>query len=366
MNRHHLRQYIFKVHRYLGLAIALMIIIVGITGSLLVFKREVNDFLQHAQFGTIHPQGNRLSLDEIIDRVNQHFSGDEKPTINAIEIPQSPQLPTEVWLENADKKWLQAWVHPYTGMILDIKSENDSFFNGLITLHYSLFMGEFGVIFVGIVSLFFIILIMTGLYLWPGWRKLSAGFKIKWQAPVKRKNFDIHKVVGFVCAIFLLILTFTGVCWNFSSISEPLIYALTFTPVPLGFKSEMIPGQAPLKLSEVYGIANTVIPQATITQIQIPDAKDGVFRVRKKHPQDHTLYRGMSFITLDQYSGRILQVQDATQPNRAVAIINNFIPLHFGTYWGGFSRILYVLVGVSPLILFITAWQMFIHRYKSR
>lgn len=226
-------------------------------------------------------------------------------------------------------------------------------------------MGEFGVIFVGIVSLFFMILILTGLYLWPGWRKLSAGFKIKWQTSVKRKNFDIHKVVGFVCAIVLLILAFTGVCWNFASISELLIYALTFTPIPSDYTSEIIPGQSLLKLSEVYRIASIIIPEATITQIQIPDAEDGVFRVRKKHPEDHTLYRGMSFITLDQYSGKILNVQDATQPNRAVAIINNFIPLHFGTYWGRFSQFLYVLVGLSPLILFITAWQMFTHRHPS-
>ena len=61
-----------------------------------------------------------------------------------------------------------------------------------------------------------LILSLTGLVLWPGWRKLVTGFKIKWQAHIKRVNFDIHKVVGVVAVVFLAMISFTDFCWNWS------------------------------------------------------------------------------------------------------------------------------------------------------
>jgi uncharacterized iron-regulated membrane protein len=74
-------------------------------------------------------------------------------------------------------------------------------------LHYKLLAGETGTLIMGIVALLTLILSMTGIVLWPSWRKLAAGFSIKWQhAHIKRINFDIHKVAGIITAIFLALI----------------------------------------------------------------------------------------------------------------------------------------------------------------
>ncbi|MHC5933227.1 PepSY domain-containing protein [Nostoc sp.] len=39
-------------------------------------------------------------------------------------------------------------------------------------------------------------------------------------------------------------------------------------------------------------------------------------------------------------------------------VLNSFAPLHYGTFGGLTTRILYVFVGVAPLVLFITGFVM--------
>ncbi|WP_298908692.1 PepSY domain-containing protein [uncultured Nostoc sp.] len=45
-------------------------------------------------------------------------------------------------------------------------------------------------------------------------------------------------------------------------------------------------------------------------------------------------------------------------------MLNSFPPLHYGTFGGLPTRILYVFVGLAPLILFITGFGMW--RYRKR
>ncbi|MFN6526321.1 PepSY-associated TM helix domain-containing protein [Nostoc sp. ChiSLP03a] len=47
-------------------------------------------------------------------------------------------------------------------------------------------------------------------------------------------------------------------------------------------------------------------------------------------------------------------------------VLNSFTPLHYGTFGGLPTRILYIFVGLAPLILFITSFVMWKHRYKTK
>ena len=64
-------------------------------------------------------------------------------------------------------------------------------------------------------------------------------------------------------------------------------------------------------------------------------------------------------VRLDRYSGKILQVQDSRTAKLGDRILSAFTPLHYGTFGGLLTRILYVFVGLAPLILFITGAKMF-------
>lgn len=196
MNSKKLRHLLFALHRYLGLAVGLVLIIVGLTGSLLVFHSEINSYLLHRQIGTITLQGERLSVEVVLNTARAKYANLPDFSIQRLYLPEKPDDPFNVVLKTKDSDWTEVYVNPYTGIILGStleKSLAKSFLSAIYEIHYALMAGEAGTIIVGIAALFMFILSVTGIILWSGWRKLIAGFKIKWNAHPKRVNFDIHE-----------------------------------------------------------------------------------------------------------------------------------------------------------------------------
>ncbi|MEH2153526.1 PepSY-associated TM helix domain-containing protein [Nostoc sp.] len=147
-----------------------------------------------------------------------------------IYLPDTSSSPYVGQLSSTDEQRIEVFVNPYTGKIIGERISDNTLISILLKLHYSLMAGETGTMFVGIAAFLMCILTITGLVVWPGWRKLITGFKIKFNAHPKRVNFDIHKVVGIVSVVFLFFTGFTGFCWNFYDLTEPIIYAVTIHP----------------------------------------------------------------------------------------------------------------------------------------
>ena len=360
-----LRRAAFHLHRWIGLVVGLLLILIGITGSLLVFEAEISDWLNTQQFGTIVRQAERLAPATAIE-----IAKTTHPTWQAVNlyIPAddhhpyklrmtAPAANPDLYLHGNN----EVFVHPYTGKVLGDRVERFSFYRFLLNLHYRLFAEDIGIIVVGMTGLLLLSLSLSGLMLWPGWRKLINGFKIKWDAHPKRVNFDIHKVVGIVSAIFLTITAFTGFCWNFYDVTQPAIYTLTATPTRPDPVSKPLSNQAPLGLTDVLAIADTALPERT-TIVGLPDKPTSVFSIYKQIPGG-SAYGGAVYV--DQFSGQVLRVDDERKAALGDRILNAFTPLHFGTFWGLPSRILYVFVGLAPLILFISGFVMWWYRKRK-
>jgi uncharacterized iron-regulated membrane protein len=105
--------------------------------------------------------------------------------------------------------------------------------------------------------------------------------------------------------------------------------------------------------------AETALPGGKITYIGIPTEQTGVFHVGKKMPGETYIW-GYSSVELDRYTGKILKIVDATKNlSLGQTVLNAFTPMHYGTFGGLPTRILYIFVGLSPTILFITGLIMY-------
>ena len=282
----------------------------------------------------------------------------DRPTWRVGQLQMLPkQHIYKVRLNRPDDTQWEVFVNPYTGKIMGDRQRETALFNRVLSLHYELLAGNIGMTIVGIAALFLCILTITGTLLWSGWRKLLLGFKIKWQAHPMRVNYDLHKVAGIVTAAFLGIIAFTGFCWNFYDYSEPAIYAATFTSKPAEVKSTVVAGKSTLELSDILARSDRALPNSVSTFINFPKKPDGVFEIYKKVAGDAGDFN--SYVKLDRYSGKILRVQDSRTAGLADRILNSFTPLLYGTFGGLPTRILYVFVGIAPLVLFITGSKMF-------
>lgn len=366
-----LRNIVFTLHRILGFAIGLIAILLSLTGSLIVFQGEINELFQsHQQFGAILPQGDRLSLEVILDFVKAAYANQPQMALQSVYFPFKPDDFFNVVISIPDNDSVEVYVNPYTGAILGNSlhlhpnAAVQGFLKIVYELHTSLKLGELGLQIVGIVGLVTCIVVITGIILWPGWRKLMAGFKIKWSAHPKRLNFDLHKVSGITAAIFLLLTFFTGFAWNLGYV-DPLIRAITFSPSLPELVSVPLAGQSPLPLSQQIKTAQLALPDGALRSIDLTKDPKAPLRLGMKLPQEREEY-GKSNVYLDQYSGQVLRVDNSLKASLGDKILNSFEPLHYGTFGGLPTRILYVFVGLAPLILFITGFVMWWYRKRKQ
>lgn len=354
-----LRRVLFTLHRYVGLVAGLIVAVVGLTGSLLVFEPEINHLLLQFQFGQIVPQQQQVPILSVIDTVKAVYP-EPKFTLSFLDLPPKPDAPIRVELASVNQPSIEVIVNPYTGKILGDRLTQYAVMDIIYNLHNNLLAGDTGIVIVGIAAFFLFVLSITGIILWPGWRKLIAGFKIKANAHIKRLNFDIHKVVGIFTAIFLALTAFTGFCWNFYPYTQPVIYAATLTPTPVEPKSNLIDDKLPIALAQILQRADAALPGAKTTYISFPTTPESVFMVGKQFPEEKEVWR--SRVYLDQYTGKVLQVRNSRLLLLGDQVVDFFNPLHYGTFGGLSTRILYVFVGLAPTILMITGFVMWRYR----
>ena len=355
MNTRKLRNLAFSLHRYIGLAVGLILVIVGLSGSLLVFNHEINVALVKQKYVQVVPQEQTLSLDAIATSVSTTYANKPDYKIHQLDLNFDPDI-YKFRLKNSEDEQLEVFVDAYTGKVLGTRQRDKAFFDKVYSLHYQLFAGDIGTIIVGVAALLLFFLTATGLILWNGWRNLLAGFKIKLNASKKRKNYDIHKVSGIIALVFLAMISISGFAWNFYAKIEPAIYNLTFSPQPPEVKS--IPtGEETISLEEAVNRAKATIPNAKASFISIPTEPEEVFTVYMKQPEDKQYFANN--VQIDRYSGEVLYFLNSRTASLGDRILNAFSPMHYGTFGGLPTRVLYVFVGLSPTVLFITGLTMY-------
>jgi uncharacterized iron-regulated membrane protein len=360
MNSKQIRDVVFIAHRYIGLVVGFLAAAIALTGSLLIINGWTAPLFKPKV--PITGVGEPLAIAEIANKAQSLIPN---LTLESLEIPKEVTKPITGWWLAGEDKWTEASINPYTGELLSQPKPEGSttYVDFLWSVHINLLGGEKGAYVAGIVGLLATILCVTGIMLWPGWRRLVNGFKIKWNANIKRLNFDLHKVVGIIAAVFLSMAMFTGFIWNYGTWTTPAIYAATFSPQTAEGNepvSKVIPGKPPLQFTNsLLEKASAALPEGRVTSIYFPTEPKGVFTVNKE-------VNGKEVnAAIDRYSGEIIKVNDLnTKKSLGDRVMDSFVPVHFGTFAGLPSRIFYVFVGLSPTILLITGFIMWLSRKK--
>jgi uncharacterized iron-regulated membrane protein len=348
------------LHRYIGIVVGLILIVVGLTGSLLVFHTEIEQLMVTRKFGAVVPQEQRVPADQVLATAKTAIANRPELKISGLVPPKDAISPWQARAFGEPEGFAQAFINPYTGKLMGVLDEKSNIMHTVLKLHYALLAGDTGIKIAGIAGLLMFVLGVTGFMLWPGWKNLFSGFRIKWKAHSQRLNFDIHKVAGVVAATFLVFTGFTGFAWNFWEFSEPVIYAVTFSPKTKEPESKPVEGKNTFALSAILAKSDAALPGTVASWIGLPTAPTETFTIYRKQLQDTDDFSNAVY--LDQYSGEVLKVKNAQQASLGDRVTDSFSPLHYGTFWGLPTRILYVFVGLSPLILLITGLTMYRYR----
>ncbi|MQX52874.1 PepSY-associated TM helix domain-containing protein [Alcanivorax sediminis] len=347
-----MRTLLFFLHKYTGLTLGLLLVISGLTGSLLVFHDTLDEQLTP---GLITHGENLAPLSTVISNA-EAATGKTAQRIDLSRQPGSPH--TLRFANDADAPGpLQVSVSPYSGNVLAVRDWGLYPMTWVYRLHYTLLAGSNGKIVVGILGLCLLGFCLTGLVLWwpTGKRKgkWQRNLTIKRGAGRYRLHFDLHQVTGIYLLPVLIVIAFSGVSLVFGKQVSVLVgSALTMQERPSPFSNPT--DSAPLTADEAFALAQSRFPEATIQRLYLPKAPTDTYRAAFSLPEDAWQDYGANNLWLDQYSGETLALWQISQLPEGNQFMTWQFPLHNGDALGLPGRLIVLFSGFAPLLFFIT------------
>jgi len=130
-----------KVHLYLALIAGFFFALIGLTGSLSIYREEL-DGLFNPQLVIDEPQGNYQSLDRIIASVRAAHP--KRLGSWTLEMPRSPQDMITAWYDKTTETFFELYaplmvsVNPYTGEVVANRFWGETATTWLLDLHTQL------------------------------------------------------------------------------------------------------------------------------------------------------------------------------------------------------------------------------------
>jgi len=209
------------LHKWLGLTSGLIVFIVSITGSIFCFHDEIKDLTRDYRKVKVESKSYVLAS-ELQSKAKELF-----PTATADMIVfYGKDRPAIVYSSINDKPY-NLYFNPYSGKFLKQESIEDDFFAIVEDLHMHLWLPpEIGKHIVGISTIIFIVMLISGIILWwPKKRKdLKNRIKIKWKAKWRRVNYDWHNVTGFYISLFVLVIALTGLTFSYEWMHKTMYF----------------------------------------------------------------------------------------------------------------------------------------------
>lgn len=232
-----MRNWLFQLHWFLGITAGIVLAIVGITGGLMSFERQIMQAISPEIVRVQTSDAIRLSPDEIIERFRTH-----RPDARVEQITLWPEADRSALIRTAgqgrERRGDSIYVNPYTGDLLG-KIYGEQFFRTVRSLHrWLLIPSEEGGINIGrqitgFSAFALVYFALSGLYLrWPrrplNWRNW---FRIDFSLKGRNFYWALHSVIGTWVLVVYLLLALTGLSWSYAWYKSGLSQLLTGEPL---------------------------------------------------------------------------------------------------------------------------------------
>ena len=201
---------IWRWHFYAGLFCMPFVIWLSITGSIYLFKPQIQRFLDQP-YDSLNITGQRATAEAQVKAALAAVPGS---SLHYYELPRTPESASQVIVgRNTDE--FRVYVHPQNLQILKVVSEDSRPMKVIFRLHGELLMGDRGSMLVELAASWAIVMVLTGLYLWwPRQSEKLAGVVFVRLRQGKRIFWrDLHAVTGVWVSAFALFLLLTGLPW---------------------------------------------------------------------------------------------------------------------------------------------------------
>jgi uncharacterized iron-regulated membrane protein len=353
-----MRKRLWQFHSWLGLIVGLGLVLIGLTGSLLVFHDEIEGVLNPTLTRVEPLPAGRLPAVELVAAVNRRLPGYEIAGWGIDH--RDPRHADFLYVRrHGSADWLVSSLNPYTGEVLANPRDDETTFTGwVLELHYALLADHTGAFIAGLFGVALCLLGLSGLYLYRGFWKTV--FTLRWNRSFRILFSDIHKFIGITSVAFNLVLGFTGAYWNLTHIIGHWIQGEDDEkPAPAArLYAETLP------FDTLFTDSVERVPGFQVNYVDFP-IEPGLPVTLYGSAPGHVLTGPYgSSVVYDAQTGAFQSATDLRHAGLWTRILDTFIPLHYGTFGGLPVKILWCLGGLTPGALAVTGFLMWRARQK--
>ena len=403
-----MRSLMLHLHRYMGLTIAAFLVVTGLTGAIISWDHELDEWL-NPHLNEVHTPGEPLSAFALAEKVEAEFP---KVEVTYFELAPEPGHSQYFWVQprvNPETGHLyksefnQVYVDPVSGDIIGKREwgavwpiTRETFMSFLYKLHFSLHIPEFwgidhwGIWLLGVIALIWTFDCFIGAYLTlpkggsskkrengrSYLKRWSPSWKIRRSAGPIRFNFDLHRALGLWTWGLLFVIAFTAFSLNlYREVFFPIMSTISdVTPSPLEERTPNDhdnPITPTLSFADVSQVARQEADAIGWDQPvgSIWYARDwGIYRVEYFGGGDShgTGGVGHEAIFFDGHTGEVLGDFVPWEGTAADIFVQAQFPVHSGRILGLPGRILISIMGVVVAALSITGVIIWYRKHKAK
>lgn len=294
-----------KIHLWLGLSSGLIIVFLGITGCILAFEQEIKSVTQPYRYTKVTSQP--VLPPSRLQQIAVAALPGKIP--HSVAYPANGKSAQVIFYHDDPAYYYSVYINPYTGQVLKVKDENADFFRIVVMGHFYLWLPPaIGQPIVATATLIFLIMLISGLILW--WPKNRAArkqrFSVKWTASFKRKNYDLHNVLGFYVTWIAIFIAVTGLVWGFQWFAKSLYFTASggrelvqyyesYSKKPAAALAATEPA-----IDKIWRNMNALYPGAAQIEVHIPNSDSAAIEA-VANPQAGTYWKS-DYRYFDQYT----------------------------------------------------------------
>src|ERR1051326_1163401 len=358
-----IKQALRTLHLWVGIALCVPMILIGLSGSALLAQREI----LWLSAPPVSASGTSRPLTQVIAAAEATMP----MPANWLELPRGAGRPAGVQfiVANRPQRTVEVLVDPKTLKVLGSSElvRRGPVMTFFTNIHEFLLMPSgFGLRVVGWMAVAMTFMGLTGLVLWwPRKGRWRAAFLVKRGARGLRLHLDLHHAAGIWGLVIFLILSISGIYLAFpQTVSSAARIAFSRgatdrAPLPPGF-----PTVWPTDADTAIPIAEAAVPDAEAVGVKLPRPPDNLLMVQMET-------RGLApsipqiTVTFDTHNKKIY-IDDPRHYPASDRALNVLYALHFSLGTGPLWTFLVFLSGLLPLFLAFTGVTIWWKKRQAR
>lgn len=344
--RRTLRNWLKRLHLWLGLSLGSFYALIALSGSVLVLQEPLLCWTHPELRGRAQPAAAQRAA--VLDRIEREWSSQG---LRAAELPDDDLPVWQLYFRDGTRRYLA----PISGDLLLTRRPGSDPLLTLRNWHTHLLAGRIGENVLGVIGWASLFMLLSGTVLWwPGRSRLAAHLRPYAQPPIRRW-LTWHRSIGALALPLLLTVTLTGTLMAYHGATRSALRAIFGQGAAPSQPARIPPTDRAIDWQAVLDAAQRALPLAELRRITLPQPRDARVLIRARSPGEWNA-SGRSMVWLDPYTAQVLARSAVSPDNTAARVDGALYPIHSGTVGGWPWRLLAILCGLLPGFFLVTGF----------